>query len=733
MMEIINRLLDKLTGFYFWFALVLLIIGLAGWFLLGQTQKAEQETAKRQLKLAGLIVAVYFLGVFVYSMIFSPSYTFPEDVAGILVMQIEGDDEKNSLQHDLVSTLNTQLSREKSQQKIEVRAFDKTVTESMGLAEAHKMARKIGKDYNAKLVVWGTRAGDKKFHPRLTVVDDKPCTVIAGDGAMASQMLGDVNLPNELVDEPISLTHFISGYDFLDRKDYTSALAEFEATLKRPVADSTELNDIRFYAGTSHLLLAQSQNKDEMDRHLQLATSYYDTVSNFYNRNELSIQWAVTQNNLGITYALSPKGDRDQNLRKAIAIFDAALQIFTKKNFPLNWAGTENNLGVAYLELYTGDHDRNHQNAIAMFEAVLRVNIKKYFPIIWAIIQNNLGTAYANLSTGNRNENLQKAIAAYNAAFRIFNENDFPVAWAMTQNNLGVSYRTLRISNRGENLQKAVFAFEAALRVFNKNNFSLNSAVTQNNLSETQSLLNSAEEAWVRHYASGRFPGHDEITAMTVDEDGNVYVTGYSSNPAFGLAYLTIKYNSSGKQIWTVRYGGTGNGDDVALAIQVDASKNVYVTGKSWSGTSYDYATIKYNSAGDEQWVVRYNGPGNDDDQAKALAVDKRGNVYVTGTSPGAGTFDDYATIKYNSIGNEEWVTRYNGSRDSIDQAIALALDDSGNVYVTGVSIGAGTSGDYATIKYASSGKEKWAIRYNGSENSSNKPPSLWMDWGMSM
>jgi hypothetical protein len=72
----------------------------------------------------------------------------------------------------------------------------------------------------------------------------------------------------------------------------------------------------------------------------------------------------------------------------------------------------------------------------------------------------------------------------------------------------------------------------------------------------------------------------------------------------------------------------------------------VYVTGSS-IGTNYDYATIKYNSSGVQQWVIRYNGPGNSYDYASSLAVDGSGNVYVTGVSFGSGTYYDYATIKY--------------------------------------------------------------------------------------
>ena len=92
-----------------------------------------------------------------------------------------------------------------------------------------------------------------------------------------------------------------------------------------------------------------------------------------------------------------------------------------------------------------------------------------------------------------------------------------------------------------------------------------------------------------------------------------------------------------------------------------------------------------------EEWVARYNG-GNGSDIAYALAVDGSGNSYVTGFSVGPGSCNfvcnDYATIKYNASGTQEWVARYNGPANDDDHATAIAVDGSGNVYVTGASIG---------------------------------------------
>jgi len=246
---------------------------------------------------------------------------------------------------------------------------------------------------------------------------------------------------------------------------------------------------------------------------------------------------------------------------------------------------------------------------------------------------------------------------------------------------------------------------------------------------QLQNPSDDVQEVWVSRYASGLAASSDAATAIAVDGSGNVYVTGLSSSLPFGVDYFTAKYNTAGAAVWTARYNGTGNSDDLAFGIAVDASGNVYVTGRSLGqGTGWDAATIKYNASGAQQWVARYNGPANDYDDADAIAIDGAGNVYVTGESRGAGTSLDYNTIKYNSAGVEQWVARYNGPGNSNDFANALGVDGSGNVYVTGRSESSSTSGDYATIKYNNAGAQQWVARYNGPGNLSDIATALAVD-----
>lgn len=224
----------------------------------------------------------------------------------------------------------------------------------------------------------------------------------------------------------------------------------------------------------------------------------------------------------------------------------------------------------------------------------------------------------------------------------------------------------------------------------------------------------SGNELWVERYDG---PGNDWDCARAIAVDGsdNVIVTGYSVGSATGCDYATIKYHPSGGTAWLRTYDGPGHDHDYARAMVVDASGNVYITGDSWdSETAFDYATIKYYPDGSAVWVARYNGSGNGCDYANAIAVDCYGNVYVTGQSRGSETDFDYVTVKYDSLGNELWVRREDGPESWDDCANAIAMDTSGNVYVAGMSLGSGSWYDYATIGYDSSGTQLWSKRHDG-------------------
>jgi len=230
----------------------------------------------------------------------------------------------------------------------------------------------------------------------------------------------------------------------------------------------------------------------------------------------------------------------------------------------------------------------------------------------------------------------------------------------------------------------------------------------------------TGETLWVRRWSRGS-GSRDIGWAIATDTAGNIFVAGKTST-GIDTDFVTIKYLADGTEAWARRY----NVDtcDAAVAVRADGSGGAYVTGHVGSlRDRSDYLTIRYASDGTEVWVAQYNGPGNGNDLATALALDDSGNVYVTGFSwGGAASCYDYLTIRYSPLGETVWTRRYDGSSSGNsltenDYAHAITVDDSGNVFVTGRAGESGTWYDATTVKYSSAGEQVWVNRLDWGEN----------------
>lgn len=236
--------------------------------------------------------------------------------------------------------------------------------------------------------------------------------------------------------------------------------------------------------------------------------------------------------------------------------------------------------------------------------------------------------------------------------------------------------------------------------------------------------LNPSGNIIWQHTFNGPGNGNDAAYSLAVDNSLNLYLTGESKGDGTDRDFILIKYNSSGSILWNKRFNGKSNSFDVAVKVSVDASGNPVVSGYSYeNNSSFDLVTIKYDPDGNQLWIRKYNGPGNGSDIADDMLIDNSGNVCVSGSSLGQGTINDFVLIKYNSSGTEQWVRRYNGPVNGNDNFTSLASDTNANLFITGSSIGSGTSLDFATIKYSPAGEELWLRRYTGPANSSPDEP----------
>lgn len=226
--------------------------------------------------------------------------------------------------------------------------------------------------------------------------------------------------------------------------------------------------------------------------------------------------------------------------------------------------------------------------------------------------------------------------------------------------------------------------------------------------------------------------------SVTTDASGNIYIAGeYQGTASFGTTTITsvsnnnydiflAKYTHDGTLAWVQSAGGSTY--DGASSIAVDATENVYITG-SYSGTAtfgstattstgfYDIFVAKYNSSGVLQWVQ--SAGGSEYDYGNSIAIDGTGNAYITGRYNGTATFgaitktsvgaDDIFVAKYNGSGAVQWVQSAGGITN--DNATSMALDVSGNIYITGDYSGTATFG---TInKTAVGGHEIFVAKYD--------------------
>ncbi len=228
--------------------------------------------------------------------------------------------------------------------------------------------------------------------------------------------------------------------------------------------------------------------------------------------------------------------------------------------------------------------------------------------------------------------------------------------------------------------------------------------------------------------------GDDRGRGIAVDGSGNSYLTSFFEGSAtFGagevnetilesagfLDIYVAKYNGSGDLMWAKRAGGSGStSNDVGFGIAVDVNGNSYVTGFFPGSATFgldeleqttltstgdiDIFVAKYNSSGDLVWAKKAGGSGGD--MGAGIAVDVNGNSYVTGYFEGSATFGgttltsagggDLFVVKYNSSGILEWVKQSNSSSsDYWVLGVGIAVDPSGNSYVTGFFSGSATFG----------------------------------------
>jgi uncharacterized repeat protein (TIGR01451 family) len=224
---------------------------------------------------------------------------------------------------------------------------------------------------------------------------------------------------------------------------------------------------------------------------------------------------------------------------------------------------------------------------------------------------------------------------------------------------------------------------------------------------------------WHTYWGGG---GLDTGEDITVDDDGNVYVAGVCYvtwgspvNPhSGGTDACVAKLDTDGTRQWNTFLGSSNS--DGGSAITIDESGNVYVTGYSYatwgapiiphSGSHYDVFVAGLRSDnGTRRWNTFAGFLGTS--YGNAITVDWTGNIYVAGECKDAGVFNRAFLTQLDADGTQEWAVIM-GATYNHDASLGVAADRGGHVYVTGRSLASwGTPIDAYTA-----GMDAFAVKF---------------------
>lgn len=182
-------------------------------------------------------------------------------------------------------------------------------------------------------------------------------------------------------------------------------------------------------------------------------------------------------------------------------------------------------------------------------------------------------------------------------------------------------------------------------------------------------------------------------------------------------ALTVIKYSSLGTELWARTFQRETSMVNTARALAVSSTGDVYLTGQVSEDCPegicrYDLVTLKYNPVGELQWVRYYTRSGDSDEQRAEMTLDSSGNILIAAASVDT-SGENILVVKYSPLGALEWAVVYDGISSSYDSPRAIAVDHNDNVIVAGTSWNNAEEFNYCAVKYSPSGQQLWSAEYN--------------------
>ena len=224
---------------------------------------------------------------------------------------------------------------------------------------------------------------------------------------------------------------------------------------------------------------------------------------------------------------------------------------------------------------------------------------------------------------------------------------------------------------------------------------------------------------------------YNGAVAMLYDADKDeITVTGYAGNTFTNWSIVTVQFDGASGAIGTTGISNNGNGNiDKPVAITNDYNGNLYVLGTTIkSPTNTDWKLIKYDTLLNEVWVKTFGGPDSLMDEPTGLAVDNLGQLVISGNASKANGATDGVVIRVDLSGNVLWgqtMSAQDLTRNCKANDIVVGLDN--NIYIAG-QINNGSNDDYVTASYDLDGKLRWMKTYNDTVGSNDIAKDIQVD-----
>ncbi len=228
---------------------------------------------------------------------------------------------------------------------------------------------------------------------------------------------------------------------------------------------------------------------------------------------------------------------------------------------------------------------------------------------------------------------------------------------------------------------------------------------------DEQAVSGQILDSWVTKYDSDgnrlwfqefENTGFSEAYGVVVDSNDNVYATGWTlgdfGGENAGLYDIWLaQLDSDGNPVWREQFGSEDY--EFSWGIDTDSQGNIYTTGWTLSDLgeanagSYDPWVAKYDSEGNQLWIQQFGTSGEEGSATffGGIEVDSNDDIFLTGYTDNnlggtnAGSYDAWVA-KYDSNGNQLWIQQF--GTPELDYAGGISADNSGNLYVTGITEG---------------------------------------------